>query len=135
MTPTATPPSVPGATFYTLAPCRIADTRLPVGPQGGPSLVANSSRTFGVGGICGVSPTAKAVAVNVTVLNATTVGNLTLYPAGTSPPLASTLNFRTSTARANNAVVALGTSGSVSVLCSMPSGTADFVLDVTGYFE
>jgi hypothetical protein len=75
------------------------------------------------------------VAVNVTVVNASIAGNLTLYPAGTSPPLASTLNFRTTLARANNAVVALGTSGSVSVFCSMPSGTADFILDVTGYFE
>ena len=130
-----TPNPVPGATFYTLSPCRIADTRLPNGAQGGPALIAGASRVFGAGGICGVSPTAKAVAVNVTVLNATNVGNLTLYPAGTSPPLASTLNFRASTARANNAVVALGASGSISVLCSMPSGTADFVLDVTGYFE
>ena len=135
LTPTVTPNPVPGATFYTLSPCRIADTRLPNGAQGGPALIAGESRVFGVGGICGVSPTAKAVAVNVTVVNATNVGNLTLYPAATSPPLASTLNFRASTARANNAVVALGASGSISALCSMPSGTADFVLDVTGYFE
>lgn len=126
---------MPGARFYTLTPCRIADTRLPNGPQGGPSLIAGASRNFGVGGICGVSPTAKSVAVNVTVVNATAIGNLTLYPAGTSPPLASTLNYRASTARANNAVVPLGTSGAISVLCSMPSGTADFILDVTGYFE
>ena len=135
VTPTLTPVGVPGATFYTLTPCRIADTRLPNGPQGGPALIAGASRNFPVGGICGVSPTAKSVAVNVTVVNATAIGNLTLYPAGTSPPLASTLNYRASTARANNAVVPLGTSGAISVLCSMPSGTADFILDVTGYFE
>ena len=130
-----TPLGVPGATFYTLTPCRIADTRLPNGPQGGPSLIAGASRNFGVGGICGVSPTAKSVAVNVTVVNATAIGNLTLYPAGTSAPNASTLNYRASSARANNAVVPLGASGSISVLCSMPSGTADFILDFTGYFE
>lgn len=135
VTPTLTPVGAPGARFYTLTPCRIADTRLPNGPQGGPALIAGASRTFGVGGICGVSPTAKSVAVNVTVVNATAIGNLTLYPAGTSAPLASTLNFRASAARANNAVVLLGTSGAISVLCSMPSGTADFILDVTGYFE
>jgi hypothetical protein len=121
--------------FHTLAPCRLADTRLPNGAQGGPALVAGNSRNFGVAGICGVPPTAKAVAVNVTVVNATNPGNVTLYPAGTSPPLTSTLNFRLMAARANNAVVALGASGSVGVFCSMPSGTADFVLDVTGYFE
>ena len=135
VTPTLTPVGVPGARFYTLTPCRIADTRLPNGPQGGPALVAGAVRNFGVGGICGVSPTAKSVAVNVTVVNATAIGNLTLYPAGSSPPLASTLNYRASAARANNAVVPLGTSGAISVFCSMPSGTADFILDVTGYLE
>lgn len=135
VTPTVTPLPAPGAKFHTLAPCRIADTRLPNGPQGGPSLAAGNSRNFGVAGFCGVPPTAKAVSVNVTVVNATSPGNLTLYPAGTSPPLASTLNFRLATARANNAIVALGASGSVGVFCGMPSGTADFVLDVTGYFE
>jgi hypothetical protein len=134
-TPTPTPPSAPGGRFYTLAPCRIADTRLAVGPLGGPGLVAGNTRSFGVAGICGVSPTAKAVAVNVTVVNATSAGNLTVYPAGSAVPLASTVNFRLGAARANNAVIALGASGSVSVYCSMPSGTADFVLDVTGYFE
>jgi hypothetical protein len=116
-------------------PCRVADTRLPVGPQGGPALAAGNSRNFGVSGICDVPPTAKAVAVNVTVVNATGPGNLTLYPAGTGVPLTSTLNFRSGLARANNAVVTLGGSGSVAVFCSMPSGSADFVLDVTGYFE
>jgi hypothetical protein len=73
--------------------------------------------------------------VNVTVVNATATGNLTVYPAGSTVPLASTVNFRAVAARANNAVVSLGASGSVGVFCSMPSGTADFVLDVTGYFE
>jgi hypothetical protein len=141
-TPTATPtntpsvtPTVPGASFHTLAPCRLADTRLPAGPQGGPALVAGGSRTFGVGGICGVPPTAKAVAVNVTVVSAASPGFLTIYPAGAALPLASTLNFRAGPARANNAVVVLGTSASVSVFCSMEFGTAEFILDVTGYFE
>jgi hypothetical protein len=135
VTPTVTPLPVPGASFHTLMPCRVADTRLPVGPQGGPALAAGNSRNFGVSGICDVPPTAKAVAVNVTVVNATGPGNLTLYPAGTGVPLTSTLNFRSGLARANNAVVTLGGSGSVAVFCSMPSGSADFVLDVTGYFE
>ena len=130
-----TPLPVAGAQFHTLSPCRIADTRLPNGPQGGPALVAGTSRTFFVGGICGVPKTAKAVAVNVTIVNATNPGNVTVHAAGTLTPSTSTLNFRTSVARANNAVVTLGASGLVGVYCSMPSGTADFVLDVTGYFE
>jgi hypothetical protein len=65
-------------------------------------------------------------------------GYLTLYPAGSGVPLASTINFRTGIVRANNAVIPLGVSGQISVFCGMPSspnGSTDFVLDVAGYFE
>jgi hypothetical protein len=58
-----------------------------------------------------------------------------VFAAGESPPLTSTLNFRTGVVRANNAVLHLGTGGQISVSCSMPSGTTNFILDVTGYFE
>ncbi|MDQ5870891.1 MAG: hypothetical protein M3547_01610 [Acidobacteriota bacterium] len=86
-------------------------------------------------GVCGVSASAKAVAVNLTVVNPTSEGHLTLYAAGSALPLASTINFRTSIVRANNAILPLGTAGQISVACGMPSGTTDFVLDVTGWFE
>jgi hypothetical protein len=75
------------------------------------------------------------VAVNVTAVDPTVEGYLTLYPAGTALPLASTINFRSGIVRANNAVLPLGTSGQVSVFCGMGSGSVHFVLDVTGYFE
>ena len=71
----------------------------------------------------------------MTVASAASPGFLTIYPAGAALPLTSTLNFRAGPARANNAVVVLGTSASVSAFCSMESGTAEFILDVTGYFE
>ena len=32
--------------FYTVTPCRIADTRNATGPFGGPSLIGNGTRTF-----------------------------------------------------------------------------------------
>jgi hypothetical protein len=124
-----------GSGFYTLTPCRLADTRWPAGPSGAPSLPASTTRVFPVAGLCGVPPTAEAVAVNVTVVNATNVGHFRLYPAGADLPLTSTINFAASVTRANNAVIPLGTAGEVAVLCAMPAGSADFVLDVTGYFE
>jgi hypothetical protein len=70
----------------------------------------------------------------VTVV-ATTEGYLTLYPAGAPLPLASTINFRAGIVRANNAVLPLGESGQIVVYCGTPSGSTDFVLDVTGWFE
>jgi FtsP/CotA-like multicopper oxidase with cupredoxin domain len=134
-TPTPTPSAGPGAGFHTLTPCRIADTRNANGPRGGPSLVAGASRDFPVAGVCGVPFSANAVAVNLTVVNPAAVGHLTVYPAGEGLPVSSSINFRAGAARANNAILRLGTAGQVSVFCVMPSGSTDFVLDVTGYFE
>jgi hypothetical protein len=130
-----TPGSSAGLDFHTLAPCRVADTRDAAGPSGGPALAAASTRTFPVSGICGVPPTAKAVTVNVTVVNPTAGGHLTVYAAGTSLPGVSTINFRPGIVRANNAVLTLGVSGQVTVFNGMASGSTDFVLDVSGWFE
>jgi cell division septation protein DedD len=134
-TPTVTPLSTAGLDYNTLAPCRIVDTRNAPGPQGGPSLAAGSTRTFPVAGICGVPLSAKAVTVNLAVINPTALGHLTLYPAGGILPLASTINFRSGIIRGNNAIITLGTGGQVSVFNGMASGSTDFVLDVSGWFE
>jgi hypothetical protein len=124
-----------GTSFYTLTPCRVADTRDAAGPRGGPSLLIGTSRNFPLAGVCGIPPTAVAVAVNMTVVLPTSDGHLTVYPAAGSIPLASAINFRSGIVRANNAIVSLGASGQVAVSCVMISGSTDFVLDVTGYFE
>jgi hypothetical protein len=134
-TPTATPPAVVGTSFHTLMPCRIADTRNPPGPQGGPALAAGAARSFAVSGVCAIPPTAKAVAVNLTVVFPTTGGHLTVYPAGTSLPLTSSINFRAGIVRANNAILRLGAGGQITVFCGMPSGSTNFLIDVTGWFE
>jgi hypothetical protein len=88
-----------------------------------------------VTGVCDVPATAKALAVNVTIVNPSVGGHLTLYAAGSSLPLASTINFRTGIVRANNAIVPVGPGGQITVFCGMTTGTVDFVLDVSGYFE
>jgi len=135
----ADPTLLPSPTdFHTLDPCRVADTRNPAGLSGGPALGANTTRTFPVAGICGVPSTAIAVAINVTVVNATDLGNLRVYPAGGGTPGASTINFTVNKVRANNAVIPLGTGGEIGVRCDMPAGSTgqtDFLFDVTGYFE
>jgi len=123
-------------TFYTVSPCRVLDTRDPAGPLGGPALAPPDPRTFViVGGQCGVPSTAKAVSVNVTVTQPSDPGDLRLYPAGSLPPLASTINYGVGQTRANNAVIKLGTGGAIDVLCDQGAGTVNFILDVNGYFE
>jgi hypothetical protein len=123
--------------FFTVTPCRVADTRNHAGPSGDPALAANAARTFPVVGICGIPSTATAVAINVTVVEQTDGGDLRIYPAGSTPPLASTINFAAGKVRANNAVIPLGSGGQISVQCDMAPGSkgqTHFLFDVTGYF-
>lgn len=52
--------------------------------------------------------------------------------------MASTINFVGGQTRGNNAIVRMGTAGSIGVRCVMPPGPrlqTHFILDVFGYFE
>ena len=121
--------------LFTLAPCRVLDTRNPAGAYGGPALGAGQSRSFTLAGQCKIPASARAVALNLTVTAPTAQGNLRLYPADQPVPSTSTLNYVAGQTRANNAIVGLSASGVLAVRCSQASGTAHVVLDVTGYFE
>jgi hypothetical protein len=135
-TPTRTPTPGLAAGFYTLIPCRVADTRDAAGPWGGPALQAGATRAFVMVGRCGIPIGANAVALNVTVTEPTALGHLTIYPSGSPIPLASTINFRPGQTRANNAIVRLGTGGAVAVLYGQTTGhTVNVIIDVSGYFR
>jgi serine protease AprX len=123
------------ASLYTVTPCRLLDTRDPIGTWGGPALSAGSDRTFSIAGRCGIPASAKAVSVNVTVTGPTSPGFLTLYPGATALPSVSTINYSPGQTRANNAVVRLGAAGDLTARCGQSSGTANLVLDVNGYFQ
>jgi hypothetical protein len=127
---------VPAASFYTVNPCRLLDTRDTPGPFGGPALASGAERTFALAERCGIPPTATALAVNVTVTDATSgPGFLTIYPRATARPLSSTINYTAGNTRANNAIVLLGDGGDVVVYCAQADGTTEVVIDVTGYFQ
>jgi hypothetical protein len=122
--------------FHTVEPCRVVDTRLPVGPAGGPSVATGAVRVFPAAGACGIPADAGAIAVNVTVVRPSGQGFLVLFPADAALPVASTINFRAGAVRGNNAVVTLGTDGQLAVRCAMfTAGTTDVVIDVFGYFR
>jgi uncharacterized repeat protein (TIGR02543 family) len=126
-----------GGGFYTLAPCRVVDTRNPTGPLGGPILAGNGAeRSFVVSGTCGVPADARAISVNVTVTMPTDFGLLRLFPGDLSPTLASTINFAAGQTRANNAIVALADDGSGSIRVKA-DGPAEvhLLLDINGYFK
>jgi hypothetical protein len=123
------------AQYYTVTPCRVADTRGPNGPYGGPALNANADRSFVIVGQCGIPATARAVAYNFTVTQPTALGDVRMVPAGIALPLASTLNWRAGQTRANNAIVPLPPTGDINAHVDQASGTVHLLIDVTGYFQ
>lgn len=125
---------VTGVDYYTLEPCRRIDTRI---GDGGP-LVSGVPRVFTFAGMCGIPVDAVAIAVNLTAVDPTSIGNLVLYPGDGSAPLASTLNFAPGTNRANNAIVLLATNGDGTIGVQSfvaGAGSVDVVIDVVGYFK
>jgi hypothetical protein len=123
-----------GFKFYTVAPCRLLDTRT------GAALAGGTPRKLAIGGQgsnCALPATARAASVNVTVLNATAPGHLTFYPTA-PPPTQSTINFSAGQTRANNAVFTLNPADAsllVKAVLQSSSGTVDVIVDVNGYFQ
>jgi ELWxxDGT repeat protein len=115
--------------FFTVAPCRAADTR------SGPRMTSGVARTLALAGVCGIPGTARAVAANLTVVGPGGQGHLTVYPNGSPVPMTSVVNVNSGKTRSNNAVIALS-GGSADALLTLTGGAeADLVVDVVGYFE
>jgi hypothetical protein len=124
--------------FYPVTPCRAVDTRgasgtfgwPPIGPAGSPD------RAFPlVSSGCGIPATARAVSLNVTVVNPTVAGELLVYPGGTDPDVASTVAFGAGRTRAVMTVVGVSSDGTGTVLVwNQAPGALDLVIDVNGYF-
>jgi hypothetical protein len=123
--------------FYTLAPCRIADTRRASGTFGGPSLQGGGAqRVFPIAGQCGIPANAKAVALNFTVVAPTAAGDVRLFPTGIGTLNIAAIDFRAGAIRANNGVLSLAgnPAGSLTAESDL-NGTTDFLIDVNGYFK
>jgi hypothetical protein len=129
---TVTQSGNPGLQFVPVVPCRVIDTRNPVGPLGGPFIGHGSSRTIPMIGACGIPATAAAYSVNATVVPRTgSLGFITLWPTGQPKPFVSTLNSLDGRVLANAAIVPAGSGGSIDVFAT---DDTEFILDVNGYF-
>jgi hypothetical protein len=126
-------PNVNSLAFYSIAPCRISDTRNAQGSLGGPALARLTTRTIPVQGAtaCGIPANARAYSLNATVIPKQTLGYLTIWPTGSTQPVVSTLNATTGTVVANAAIVPAGTNGSIDAFVTEDT---DLVLDINGYF-
>ncbi len=119
-----------GTDFYTVAPCRLLDTRAGAPLASGVPLLVTAA------GACGIPANARSVAVNVTTITPSAGGYLALFPGNYPVPPTSTLNFSAGATRANNAILALSSDGTgkLAVLATMPGGAVHVVIDVVGYW-
>ena len=117
--------------FFTLAPCRLFDSRQ---AGDGPALVARVVRVVDAVGRCGVPAGAGALSLNVTVTGSTANGNVVLF-GGEPTPTASTINYLAGLTRANNAIVPLGGSQIRVRPNQAPGSSVHVIIDVNGYFE
>ncbi len=124
--------TISGFRFVPITPCRIADTRNPNGPFGGPFLGAGTTRGFTVpDSACGIPSTAQAYSLNATVVPKGPLGFLTMFPCGQDLPLASTLNSIDGRVKAGAAIVPAGANGGV---CAFATNDTEVILDINGYF-
>ncbi|HEY3350735.1 MAG TPA: Ig domain-containing protein [Thermoanaerobaculia bacterium] len=124
-----------GQAFVPITACRTVDTRGPAGPNGGPALGANALRIFPVAGTCGVPANALGLVVNLTVVNPAAPGYAQLFAGDAPVPPTTVLSFKARNTRAGFAFVALAANGSGTVgLANGSAGSADYILDVVGYF-
>jgi len=148
----------PGSTFTPITPYRVCDTRSG-NPSGlvaaGTDLAQCEGKTLGAPNPStltipiastyadtvssgphttdGVPAGATAVVLNVTAINPSSGGYLTVWPAGVAQPVVSNLNFTRGEVVANSVIVPVSSSGKVSVYNS--SGTTNIAVDVAGYFS
>src|SRR6266481_9481274 len=118
--------------FYPVRPCRVADTRTPAGPFGGPLMAGGQTRSFAIpNSSCGIPAAAQAYSLNLTVVPAGPLAFLTTWPAGQTQPFVSTLNAFTGAVTANAAIVPAGGGGAINVIVTNPT---DLIIDINGYF-
>jgi len=122
-----------GLAFYPMTPCRLVDTR-----PGAPSTIVTGTLAGGstttlpiLSSSCHVPAAAQAYSLNFTLVPPAAVGYLTVYPAGESRPIVSTLNDPTGMVEANAGMAPAGTGGSIDVFVT---NTTDLVVDINGYF-
>ncbi len=121
-----------GFQFVPVAPCRVMDTRNPVGTFGGPAMGGGTTRTIPIAqSVCNIAASARAYSLNITVVPRGGLGYLTIWPAGQTQPVVSTLNSFDGRILANAAIVPAGSNGAISLFVS---DTTDVIIDINGYF-
>ena len=116
-----------GSVYTAVTPVRLMDTRSST------KLGAGGTRNLTVTGGLGAPVGATAVVLNVTVTNTTATSFLTVYPTGTTRPLASNLNWVAGKTIPNLVEVPVGSGGQVTFFNA--AGSTDVIADLEGSFN
>jgi hypothetical protein len=119
-------------TYGPVTPARLLDTRDGTGRPAAGTIAGGGTFSLQVTGLSGTPATAKAVAINFTVVGAASSGYLTTYADGTTRPNVSGIQFGTSTI-ASMAIVPIGANGKIAIY-NGSGGAAHIVADAVGYF-
>jgi hypothetical protein len=121
--------------FYTITPCRVADTLASAdfsGLFGVPFLSADVTRTLPMpSSPCGLPDTALAYSLTIDALPHTDLGFLTTWPAGSPLPVVGTLGSPSGQPVSNAALVPAGTAGAINLYAN---AATDVIVDSNGYF-
>ena len=130
--------STAASSYVPVVPCRLLDTRVGAG-IGGRTTPLAAGETFtvtvhGASGNCAIPATATGVSANVTTLNGSMTSYLTIWPADTALPNASSNNWVAAQAPTPNKVDSkLSATGRISLFNN--AGTVDVIIDVVGFYE
>jgi hypothetical protein len=134
--PPLRPKATAGGTFHAVTPVRILDTRSGNGAPAAP-VGAGAVLEFQVAGRGGIPASGVgSVVLNVTAVDPTSQGYLTVFPQGAPPPTdanPSSLNFVAGQNVANAVTVTVGPTGAVSVFNR--NGTTQVLADVVGWYD
>lgn len=129
-----------GDLYNPIDPLRICDTRPgnPSNLQGQESqcnsktLSPNTPLSVQVAGIADIPLSAVAAVVNITVADSSGGGYVTVYPASSTPPVSSNVNFTKGELISNRAVVGLSPSGKIDIISNT---STDVIVDIAGYYS
>ena len=123
-----------GATWYSMDPTRLLDTRNGNGLSG--RFKTKVVRTVQIAGRGTIPGDAVAVTGNLTATGATSAGYVAIGPTMSTRPGTSTLNLAKGTTLANNLTLRLGAGGTAGMVFVGASGSSvHLVFDVTGYYR
>ena len=116
-----------GAAGFASSPKRLMDTR-----DANAKIGAESTMQLKVTDVAGVPSDAKAVVLNVTVVDPTETSFLTVYPMGQALPTTSNLNFTPGSTVPNQVIATVGEGGRICIYNH--SGQTHIIADLVGWY-